>query len=189
LQQERLEEALEAVHRARSLEPASLVISTAVVQVLYDMRRYDEAERAGRAVLQLDSTFQLGIIDLAKVLIERGRAEEAIRMMLPTMDVPGVSRVEKQGVVGYALARAGRVAEARRYLDSTAAASAPGVTRRGMVAAALDAVGERERAVAMLHEAVADSDLWLAHYLPAAPYDGLRTDPRVRRLFARVSAR
>ena len=189
LQQERLEEALAEVHRARSLEPASLVINTAVVQVLYDMRKYDDAERAGRSLLQLDSTFQLGIIDLAKVLIERGQSDEAIAMMLPTMNVAGVSRIEKSGVVAYALAKAGRVSDARRYLDSSVVVTDPGVARRGMIAAALDAIGEREKAIAMLRQAVEDHDLWLAHYIPAAPYDGLRKDRRVRDLFSKVSAR
>ena len=189
LQQERLDEALAEVHKARALEPASLVINTAVVQVLYDMRKYDEAERAGRSLLQLDSTFQLGIIDLAKVLIEKGRSDEAIAMILPTMNVPGVSRIEKSGVVAYAIAKAGRSSDARRYLDSTSLARDTRVARRGMVAAALDAIGEREQAIAMLRAAVDDHDLWLAHYIPAAPYDGLRRDPRVRDLFAKVSAR
>jgi hypothetical protein len=58
-----------------------------------------------------------------------------------------------------------------------------------MAAAAMDAVGEREKAVELLREAVNDHDLWLAHYLSAAPYDGLRTDPRVRELFSRMSAK
>ena len=165
------------------------MINTAVVQVLYDMRKYDDAERAGRSLLQLDSTFQLGIIDLAKVLIERGQSDEAIAMMLPTMNVAGVSRIEKSGVVAYALAKAGRVSDARRYLDSSVVVTDPGVARRGMIAAALDAIGEREKAIAMLRQAVEDHDLWLAHYIPAAPYDGLRKDRRVRDLFSKVSAR
>ena len=97
LQQERNAEALAEVTRARSLEPASLVINTAVTQVVYDMRRYDDAEKSGRAVLQLDPGFQLGVIDLAKVLIERGKASEALNMVRPTLDVPGVSRLEKVG--------------------------------------------------------------------------------------------
>jgi hypothetical protein len=105
------------------------------------------------------------------------------------MNVPGVSRIEKSGVMAYALARKGRLSDARRYLDSTVADADPRVARRGMVAAALDAIGKREKAIEMLRLAVADHDLWLAHYIPAAPYDGLRSDPRVRGLFAKVSAR
>jgi hypothetical protein len=159
------------------------------MQVLYDMRKYGDAEKEGRALLQLDSTFQLGIIDLAKVMIEQGRSDEAIAMMLPTMNVPGVSRVEKSGVVAYAMAKAGRASDARRYLDSTVVFADPGIARRGMVAAALDAIGERDKAVAVLRQAVEGHDLWLAHYIPAAPYDGLRKDPRVRDLFAKVSSR
>jgi serine/threonine protein kinase len=45
------------------------------------------------------------------------------------------------------------------------------VGRRGIVAAALEAVGEHEKAVQTLREAVHGHDLWLAHYFSAAPYD------------------
>jgi hypothetical protein len=58
-----------------------------------------------------------------------------------------------------------------------------------MVAAAFDAIGEREKAIQILRAAVDDHDLWLAHYLSAAPYDGLRTDPRVRSMLDLVSNR
>ncbi len=62
-------------------------------------------------------------------------------------------------------------------------------TQRGMVAAAYDAIGDREKAIEVLRAAVAGNDLWLAHYLSAAPYDGLRKDPRARVILAKISAR
>ena len=189
LQQQRNDEALEEILQARSLEPASLVINTAVTQALYDLRRYDDAEKAGRGVLSLDPSFQLGIIDLSRVLVERGKASEAVSMLLPILDVPGMSHLEKVGVAAYAMARAGRLDEARALLKK--AGSQPGgrQTQRGIIAAALDAVGEREQAVETLRAAVNDHDLWLAHYFSAAPYDGLREDPRVRELLAKVATR
>jgi tetratricopeptide (TPR) repeat protein len=188
LQQTRNNEALAEIQRARSLEPASLVINTAVTQVLYDMRRYDDAERSGRTVLQLDSTIQLGIVDIAKVLVEKGKPADAIAMLRPIIDVPGMSHLEKVGVIAYALARAGQKEEARSMLSKAEAQTSTRTTQRGMVAAALDAVGEREKAIVILREAIDDHDLWLAHYLAAAPYDGLRTDPRVREMFAKISS-
>ncbi|HVF39784.1 MAG TPA: protein kinase [Gemmatimonadaceae bacterium] len=190
LQQMRNEEALAAITHARTLEPASLVINTAVTQALYDMRRYDEAERSGRTVLELDSAFQLGIVDLAKVLIEQGKTTMAIPMLEPIIDRPGFSRLEKVGVLAYALAKGGRINDAKAMLRKeveTPAIRLP--TQRGMIAAAYDATGDREKAIEVLRAAVDDSDLWLAHYLSAAPYDDLRKDPRARALFSKISAR
>jgi tetratricopeptide (TPR) repeat protein len=189
LQELRNNEALAEILRARSLEPASLVINTAVVQALYDMRRYPEAEKAGRGVLELDPNFQLGIIDLARVLVESGKASEAVSMLLPILDVPGVSHLEKLGVAAYAMARAGRTDEAKSLLKKAELSPGERKSHRGSIAAALEAVGEHEKAVETLRAAVADHDLWLAHYFSAAPYDGLRKDPRVRELFATVAAR
>jgi serine/threonine-protein kinase len=188
MQQERNDEALVEMTRARALEPASLVINTGMVQVLYDKRRYDEAAKAGEGVMRLDPAFQLGIIDYAKVLIEQGQTRKAIDMVMPTLGTPGVSFREKVGVAAYALARAGRRDEASLVLQKIQNASAVG-SERGMVAAALDAIGRRDDAVRVLEEAVKDHDLWLAHYIPSAPYDGLRHEPKARQLFAKVSAR
>jgi eukaryotic-like serine/threonine-protein kinase len=189
LQQQRHEEALAEVLRARALEPASLVNNTAVTQVLYDMRRYAGAEQSGRAVMQLDSTFQLGIVDLAKVLIEQGKANTAVSMLLPALEIPGVSHREKVAVVAYALARAGRREEARALLEKSESEADKRSSQRGMTAAAFDAIGERERAIQILRQAVVDNDLWLAHYISAAPYDGLRKDPRAAAIFATISSR
>ncbi|MEO7368947.1 MAG: hypothetical protein ABIZ36_13395, partial [Gemmatimonadaceae bacterium] len=187
LQEQRNGEALAEILHARSLEPASLVINTAVTQVLYDMRNYDEAEKSGRNVLQLDATIQLGIVDVAKVLTEKGKAAEAVSMLLPIIDIPGFSHLEKVGVTSYALVHAGRIDDAKALLNKVESRGKH-VTQRGSIAAALDAIGERERAIGILREAIADHDLWLAHYLTAAPYDGLRKDPRVREMFAKISA-
>ena len=190
LQQIRNEEALASITHARTLEPASLVINTAVTQVLYDMRRYDEAERSGRTVMQLDSTLQLGIIDLAKVLIEQGKTKQAIPMIEPIVDVPGFSHLEKVGVLAYALAKDGRVEDAKALLKKEMESPTTKLsTQRGMVGAAYDALGDREKAIEVLRAAVDGNDLWLAHYLSAAPYDGLRKDPRAKALFAKISAR
>ena len=187
LQEARNDEALAEVLRARSLEPASLVINTAVTQALYDMRRYDEAEKSGRSVQSLDPNFQLGIIDLARVLVESGKADEAISLLLPIIEVPGVSYLEKVGITAYAMARAGRVDQARALLKKAESSPSERQSHRGSIAAALEAVGEHEKAVETLRAAVKDHDLWLAHYFTAAPYDGLRKDPRVRELFAMVA--
>ncbi|HUQ48179.1 MAG TPA: protein kinase [Gemmatimonadaceae bacterium] len=188
LQQMRNEEALAEIQHARALEPASLVINTAVTQALYDLRRYEAAEAQGRTVFQLDSTFQLGVVDFAKVLVEQGKAAQAIPMILGILEVPGFSHLEKASVAAYAMARAGRAGEARSLLKKVEPQPGSQVTHRGMFAAALDALGEREKAIAVLREAVDDHDLWLAHYLSAAPYDGLRKDPRAAELFSKISA-
>jgi serine/threonine-protein kinase len=189
LEQERNDEALAEIQRARALEPASLVINTAMTQALYDMRRYADAEKSARGVVSLDPNFQLGTIDAARVLIESGKANEAISLLRPTLDVPGVAHLEKLGLLAYALARAGRKDESRSLLEKAEALASQKQSHRGIIAAAHEAVGNHERAVENLRLAINDHDLWLAHYFSAAPYDALRKDSRVREMFATVSKR
>ncbi len=110
-------------------------------------------------------------------------------MMMPILDVPGLRHSEKIGIIAYGLARAGRAREARQLLERAKPEPDKPQSQSGIIAAALDALGEREQAMEVLRAAVRDHDLWLGHYSGAAPYDALRKDPRVRDVFSIISAR
>jgi hypothetical protein len=56
------------------------------------------------------------------------------------------------------------------------------------VAAALDALGDRDAAATMFRRAVAQHDPWVWIGGRSAPYDGLRKDPRLAALFAKIEA-
>ena len=190
LQQVRNEEALAAITHARTLEPASLVINTAVTQVLYDMRRYDDAERSGRTVMQLDSTLQLGIIDLAKVMIEQGKAKAAIPMIEPIVNVAGFSHLEKVGVLAYALAKDGRINDAKALLvqrDGVSDNETFNSARHGRGRIRCD---RRSRKGA---RSPASRGRWQRSLArPLSLRSSLRRlaeDPRARALFAKISAR
>jgi hypothetical protein len=58
----------------------------------------------------------------------------------------------------------------------------------GEIATALDALGERDAAVAMFRRAVAQHSPWIWISDQSAPYDGLRKDPRLMAVFATIEA-
>ena len=182
----RFDEAIRASQHAHLLEPTSLIIQTNVAQQLYNAGRLASADSATNAALRIDSTFQRALAFRGKVLIEERRYAEAIAILERVNEGATLRTAPRLGVLAYAYARAGRVADARAALarlpkDPALAASVD-------VAAALDALGERDAAVAMFKRAVEQHDQWILIVGRAAPYDGLRKDPRIAPLFAKIEA-
>jgi len=172
--------------RARALEPASLVILGMAGRLLYNTRDYSAADSAERVALAIDSTFDINLATRGAILIEQGKVDEAIAILEPLSRRPNMRSAYKLGLLAYAYARAQRAAQARATLarlprDTLVSA---GVT----VAAALDVLGDRDSAVTMFRRAVAQHDPWIFIQGRSAPYDGLRKDPRLAALFAKIEA-
>jgi tetratricopeptide (TPR) repeat protein len=183
----RHDEAISEVRLAHSLEPASLAIQNGVVEELFYARRYAEAESVSRTIMTLDSTFQLGLIFRARVLIELRQADEAIAILERLSQEPSIRSAEKLGVLAYAYARAGRTVSARATLARLS--RDPLLSTSGEIATALDLLGERDSAVAMFRRAVAQHDQRITPGSRSEPYDRLRKDARLAPLFAEIEGR
>ena len=85
-----------------------------------------------------------------------------------------------------AYARAGHIAQARAALAQVPRDTL--LSTSGTVAAALDALGDRDAAVTMFQRAVAQHDPGTLGYGRSTPYDGLRKDPRLAALFTKIEA-
>lgn len=177
----RYDEAIAEHERALALDPASLVIN-GTPAAWYTARRYQEAERMIRHALSIDPDFQQGLYFLARIMSETGRADSAVTILETILLRPGYTRVDKTAALAYAYVRAGKPERARTLIRSLQRNGQ--LPPSGPVAAALDAMGERERAIGVLLQAVErDQSLLLSR---SAPYDGLRSDARVSPLFTRI---
>ena len=182
----RFDEGLREANRARVLEPASPIVVVEAAHQLYLARGYDAADSVERGVLALDSTFPMALFIRGRILTEQGRFDEATAILERLSRQPNLRSAEKLGVLAYAYARAGRKSQARATLARLRADTL--VSVGGAVAAALDALGDHEAAVAMFKSAVAQHDPWLWTWGRSAAYDGLRKDPRLASLFAKIEA-
>jgi serine/threonine-protein kinase len=182
----RLDEALHEADKARALDPASLIVIAERAHLLYLARRYDAADSVDRGVLALDSTFHMSLLIRARIFTEQGRFDEAIAILQRLSHQPSLRSTEKLGALAYAYARAGRVADARATLARLP--HDPLHSTGGMIAAAFDALGDRGAAVAIFQRAVALHDPWIFLWGRSAAYDGLRKDPRLASLFAKIEA-
>jgi tetratricopeptide (TPR) repeat protein len=186
--------AVDAARRARAIDGTvaeahavlGLAIQNGVVEELFYARRYAEADSVSRAIMTLDSTFQLGLIFRARVLIELRKFHEAIAILERLSLEPSIRSAEKLGVLSYAYARAGHEASARATLARLS--QDPLLSTSGEIATALDLLGERDSAVAMFRRAVAQHDQRIVAGSRSEPYDRLRTDPRLATLFAEIEA-
>jgi DNA-binding SARP family transcriptional activator/tetratricopeptide (TPR) repeat protein len=182
----RHDEAIREVRLAHALEPASLAIQNGIVEELFYARRYAEADGVSRAIMTLDSTFQLGLIFRARVLIELRDFDEAIAILERLSQAPSIRSAEKLGMLAYAYARAGDAASARATLARLS--QDPLLSTSGEIATALDLLGDRDAAVAMFRRAVAQHDQRITAGSRSEPYDRLRRDRRLSALFAKIEA-
>ena len=182
----RLDDALRELARARSLEPASLIINLNPALMMVVARRYREADSVARHVLALDGGFVLASYMLGRALVELNQEDSAIAIFKRLAEGRTLRASEIAGMLAYAYVRARHPDSARAVLAHQQTPGSALLPASGAIAAALDALGDRERALAVLQRAVDQHDPWLMLMGRAAALDGLRADPRAAPLFAKM---
>ena len=178
-------EAITALHRAIDLDPLSLIIRTELSRVYYHARQYENAQEQLTIAASLDSTFP----DLAwmrgLVAEQQGQFEQAA----------GYFRQARGYTfpVGFDLARViaaqGDTARARQLIEEELATfrNAGQYVSPVLTGQAYGAIGEIDRAFALLDEAYANGADDRLTYLAVEPtMDMLRNDSRYDALMRRL---
>jgi serine/threonine-protein kinase len=140
----RHEEALREAERALALEPFNARYNALVGQFLVHAGRSDEAIKRLQATLGLDPNHVLARMFLATAYIEKKMYSEAIAEAQASVDKTRRMVGHPLGVLGYALAKAGRTDEARVILEELLAASKARYVAPYSVALIYNALGDRE---------------------------------------------
>ena len=180
----RHEEAIAEAERALELDPLSLIIHTAVGDVLFYARRYERSIAYYRKCIEMDPDFGPAHTDLARSFEHVGRAEEALEEFLRAAPADG----EPPPSTGLAIlqARAGRREAAFGTIDAILSPSADRFVSPYGIASFYAVVGETERALDWLERAHAERDGTLVWIKVHPRLDGLRGEPRFRDLLARM---
>jgi len=182
-------EAHRRIARARALEPASLIARTWDAQVYVSERRYAAADSLANETIRLDSTFALIWLTKAEAMLFEGRGPEAVAILERRVaELPAHRPSDTHGVLTYAYARTGMAAKARALLAAQRADAGGRLPATGVLATALEELGDHDAAIALLGEAVAQHDAWLLQYTRGERYDRLRQDPRGAALLAKTEA-
>lgn len=178
--QGRFDEALASIHRARALEPTSLIMNADVGTILYFARRYDEAIAAAEKTLDLDPSFVQAYNILGLAYLRKGMLDEA---------GAAFARVGELSRQATAVVIASRRDEARRLFAEMetkfAAKSLPGLSPYLMAQSAV-AAGDSSRASDLIELAFEQHDGHLTMVAVDPAFDALRSDPRFQRVLARM---
>lgn len=168
----RIDEALEDMQRAQSIEPTTLSISVNMGVVLYYSRAYDAALAHLKRVLQLDAHYDHARALMGKVLLAKGDIDGALaHLMARSQTTPG-----GDGDLGRAYARAGRVAEARAEIERLNERGRQGFGVAYDLATIHIALGEMQAACAALERALTDGSQTVGFLRLDPAIDPLRGD-------------
>jgi TolB-like protein/Tfp pilus assembly protein PilF len=109
-------EAVEEIRRARELDPLSLIINALEGQMLFYAEREAEAIKRLNKTFEIDPNFWIAHINLAKIYIEQKRYDEAVAELQKAREFSG-GNSEMVSLLGYALAKSARQAEAQKTVE------------------------------------------------------------------------
>ncbi|MFW6088240.1 MAG: BTAD domain-containing putative transcriptional regulator [Gemmatimonadota bacterium] len=175
----RLDEALRHIRRAYDVDPFAVVTSANLADVLYLLRRYDQAVEQWRTTLDLGVRWKWGPGALGLAHAQAGDIEPALRVLRQGLDDDPDSPVTP-AALAYALAMAGEREEAVVVLErAKASGSYPFHVGRAYVA-----LDEPDSAFTWLRRSAWEWPHRANRFDPAL--DPLRDDPRFEAMSAQV---
>jgi TolB-like protein/Tfp pilus assembly protein PilF len=191
----RHDEALTEIREARSLDPNLLIARSLEGQFLVMARQYDEALARLDATVEDAPRFLQGHVMRAYPLIALRRYDEAVRACDTAIELEAAipragsvgARVFPSALRAYALARAGRRAEAEAALEGIRRQERETRVRPVHVALVLHGLGRDSEALDELSQAVDGRDPAVTFLGVDPKWDGLRTSPSFQALLSRVN--
>ena len=180
----RTDEALEAIQRARQLDP-SVVGGEEVSWILFQTHRFDEAIRQARSALAVRPDDTNTLTGLGFALIANNQSSDAIPV-LEKARVLSKGSANSTGVLIRAYAHAGRRRDALQLLAELKASKKTGYVPAAAFVNAYLGLDDNEEAFYWLEEAYKEQSNIL-QFLKTHPYfDPIRNDPRFADLVRRV---
>jgi TolB-like protein/DNA-binding winged helix-turn-helix (wHTH) protein/Tfp pilus assembly protein PilF len=178
-------EALEEMKRARDADPLLVLMHTAVAETLYYSRQYDEVIAQCRQTLELDPDYALAHFHLGRAYLAKSMYPEAIeeyrRAEASLGETPAMVMA-----IGYAEAKAGNSASARKALDRLKGQSKSRYVPALYFAALYTSLGDSDDGVAFLEKAYKEHSDYLIFLNVDPMADSLRSIPRFQALLGHI---
>jgi len=155
----RFEEGMKEVRLAERLDPFSLRAKTLTAWTAYQSKLYDEALAKAQEIIELDPNFAQGYLQSGNILLELGRIDEALEAcqkgleLMPSTVLPVYDYC-------FALAAAGKNAEAREQLAKLKEAEKTQYVMPYFMAMTYLAVGELDSAFEYLEKTLDEYSAW-----------------------------
>jgi serine/threonine-protein kinase len=179
-------EALKEAARARELEPFNPRINALEGQFLIHAGRNDEALARLQATISLAPNFPLVHIFQSTAYIEKDMYAEAISEAKRAAELSNRTVAHPLGLLGYALAKSGDVAQARAVLEELLTASRSRYVSPYAVALIYNALGEQDEALAWLERGFEERDHKMNLLKVDPKWNNLHVDPQFDELVRRI---
>jgi TolB-like protein/DNA-binding winged helix-turn-helix (wHTH) protein/Tfp pilus assembly protein PilF len=180
----RFDESLAQIHRARELDPLSLVINADMGKLLYYSRRYDDALKQLEETVKMDAEFPQAHIWLGSLYSTIGRYGDAIAAFQKVRENSWAL-----GWLAYVYGISGQRNEAEKILAELERIAAEGPIDPHIMLCVYLGLGDKDKAFAALEQEYEVRSLGMTSLKVNPWYDGLRSDPRFTDLLARMNLR
>jgi DNA-binding winged helix-turn-helix (wHTH) protein/tetratricopeptide (TPR) repeat protein len=177
--------AIAEIKRARELDPLSLRINAVEGNILFFAGKYDEALDRLNKTIDLEPNFWLSHLFLSRAYSEKGMHMEAVSAATRASEISGNS--QSSAYRAYALAKWGKLTEARAILEELLELSATRYVPPYNIAIVYNGLGERKKALDYLEKGLAENDLRMVFLKVEPQWETFRSDPRFMTIIRRMS--
>ena len=175
--------AMAEMRKAENLDPLSLIIGSDLADVLFIARRYDEAIRQSRQMIEMDSHFAVAHYQLGQALAQKHFYKEAEGELQKAIELSGGNSVCTSNLA-YVYGKSGRRDEARALIESLTKRSESAFSNAPEIALAYVGLGDTDKAIAWL--GIAYRERFNPSVLLRPSFDPIRGDPRFVNLLTQV---
>jgi tetratricopeptide (TPR) repeat protein len=175
----RLAEALASMQRAHEVEPLVAVRRCDLAKCYNWLRRHDEAIAEAQRALELEPGFPLSYSELGLAYIEKKMYAQAITELRKERSD---GRLRASGLLGYAYAKAGQKADARKVVAELGESPGERFGCAFAIARIQAALGDKDQAFLWLQRACAEHDPLVVWLKVDPTMDDLRSEPQFNAL-------
>jgi serine/threonine-protein kinase len=178
-------EGLTEVKRARELDPLNLRTSALEGQFLIHAGRTDEALARLQQTLDMDANYAVAHQFVSSAYVEKRMYSEAVSEARKARDLSGGGS-PPMSLLGYALAKSNKQAEARAVLQELLKRSTAGHVASYNIALIYNGLGERKETFVWLERGLEQRDPKMVFLKVEPKWNNLRDDTRFQDLLRRV---
>ncbi|HEX6623721.1 MAG TPA: tetratricopeptide repeat protein, partial [Pyrinomonadaceae bacterium] len=186
LAQGRFEEAVAETHRAIELDPMTPLVTLSLAWCYYHSGRFEDALPVHRRVLEIEPRFPYGRLVYSWALMSAGAREDAVDEAERALELAGDRGQLYVNGLAAAYAAAGRRADAQRVLERLREMAAGEYVSPYFLALVHVHLGDKEKALLLLEEAVRVRDAWVVWLGVDPRFEPLRSEPRFQALVERT---